>query len=173
VTTTEHPAYGTCTGCTQGKGVTKDGFIKPHNRTVAFGNGVTTVECAGSRWRYAEFNRTTWHPQQSRWVDMPLQVAITEHDETGEHAASVEIHSFSDAKKGHAVFVDKGMSLHMLLLSEGEHGRSTWRGQLRDSDGAVRWESDPVDNDGGVNGLVLRWMERLAKDTADAKGGQS
>lgn len=173
MTTTEHPAYGTCTGCTQGKGVTKDGFIKPHKRSVALGSGVTTVECAGSRWRYAEYNRITWHPQQSRWVDMPLQVAITEHDQTGEHAASIEIHSFTDAKRGYQVFVDKALSLHMFLLSEGEHGRSTWRGQLREADGSVVWESDPVDNDGGVNGLVLRWMERLAKDSADAQGSQS
>lgn len=173
MTTTEHPAYATCTGCTQGKGVTKAGFIKPHNRSVAFGSGTMAVDCPGGGWRYAEFNRTTWHPQQSRWVDMPLQVAITEHDETGEHPASVEIYSFTDAKRGHQVFVDKAMSLHFFLLSEEGHGRSTWRGQLRDAGGEVLWESDPVDNDGGLNGLVLRWMERLAKDTADAKGGQS
>lgn len=169
--TTVHPDYATCTGCTQSKGVNKYGRIKRHNRTNGYGSWQSTVECPGSDRPYAEANREEWSARLSRWQDMPLLVPITEHDGDGETPAAIEVYSFPDSKKGYARFVDEQMSLHMFLVSEGERGRSEWRGELRDADGTVLKTSEPKANDGSVNGLVLGWMEDLGKESASAAGG--
>jgi hypothetical protein len=167
--TTEHPNYGTCTGCTQSKGVKTNGRIKRHNRTNGYGSWQMTVECPGSDRPYAEQNREQWDAGQGRWKEMPLEVEATLHVDGKEQPHIVEVHPFPDVKAGHKLFGERSMTLHLHLLERGGYA-NTFRVELRDAEGTIV-NSEQERDDGGLNGLTLRWMADLAKDTADASGG--
>ncbi len=171
MTTTEHPNYATCTGCTQSKGVTKYGRMKRHNRTNGYGSWQATVECPGSDRPYAEQNREQWDAGQGRWKEMPVEVTATLHDFDGKQQLFiVEVHAFPGVKAGYKVFAERGLSLHLHLLVRNAFA-NTYRAELRNADDNLLHAED-VRDDGGLNGLALRWMEQLA-EAADAKGGQS
>lgn len=177
MTITEHPAYGTCAGCTQGKRVDKRGRIKPHTRKVARGNVVLDVQCAGSNGPYAEVARTEWNPRLGRWQDMPLQVDAFMHMAGGEEPEPIYVEVFpsTDAKRGHGLFRERGLSLHFLpvFTAEGEEP-TAFHTELRNRDGRVVLEEPEAANDGdSVSLLVLRLLERIGKDTAGAKGVQA
>lgn len=171
MTTTEHPDYATCTGCTQSKGVKKNGRMKTHNRVDGYGSWQMTRECPGSDRPYAEQNREHWDSGQGRWKEMPIEVMATLHTDDKTEPFIVEVHAFPDVKAGHKLFTERDMSLHLQLLVRNAYA-NTYRAELHDADGAIVKTAEERD-DGGLNGLVLRWMADLAMDTADAKGSQS
>lgn len=161
----EHPYYGTCTGCTQGKIVLKTGLIKPHKRTVARGNTQLTVECAGSMRSYAEANRMDWNASLSQWMEMSIEVSATLHTTDGElHLLPVEVHPFSEVKAGLAVVATRELSFHIFHIT-GKGMFATYRVELQDSDGEVVDMRDDVRGDGHLNGTVLNCLERLADET--------
>jgi hypothetical protein len=162
---TDHPEYATCLGCTQGVRIDKNGRTRKHSRKVAFGYGLGTVECVGSYRPYAEASRVEWDAQRGEFVDMPIQVAATQHFLDGSEPVDsyVEVHCWPTAKAGHQVFEAKGMKLHLYPEDEAK----SFRVVLMDAEGGhVREATKP--NDGSVNGLVLNWMEQLAPTGATA-----
>ena len=174
MTTTDHPDYATCTGCTQSKGVKKNGRIKVHNHTNGYGSWQMTVECPGSDQPYAEANREQWDARNGRWQEMPIEIAAILHEGEKERPMLVEAHSFPDAKAGHKLFLDQGMSLHLWRITEGDYAvryADKYRVELHHANGTVA-KTEEVYDDGHLNGLALRWMEQLAKDTVTAGGAR-
>lgn len=171
MTTTEHPAYATCTGCTQSKGVKKDGRIKRHNRDDGYGSWQMTVECPGSDRPYAEQNREQWDSNYGRWKEMPVEISATLHADEKQQLFIIEAHAFPDVKTGFKLFTERGMSLHLHLIERNSYA-NLYRAELTAADDTIV-KTEDVRDDGSLNGLALRWMEQLAKDTAGAKGGQS
>lgn len=169
MTTTEHPAYGTCTGCTQAKRVDKLGRIRKHTRTTTNGSMQLAVTCTGSSGPYAEYSRVEWNPRLGKFVDMPIEVDTVLHPlGDGEpQEVFVNVPAWPDVKAGHARFVKQGMSLH---LSPANEDGSLFRAELRDAEGTVLTVEPEARNDGYIEGLVLKWMEALGKETAGAKG---
>lgn len=168
MTAQEHPAYATCTGCTQVKGVKKDGRMKVHNRFAGGGNWQATVECAGSNRSYAEANGRFWDAHRSGWADLPLKVSATMHDFDGEqHLTMIESHPLPDAKRGFEIYQAEGYSVHLYLTEKGGYA-NTYTVELRDaSDFAIDAETN-ISDDGHLNGLMLKWLERLADTAKDA-----
>jgi hypothetical protein len=167
----EHPNYGTCSTCTQGKGVTKYGRMKEHNRLVAAGSAQMTVRCAGSGKLYAEAMGNFWdasrHGGLGQWKRFPVEVPITMHALNGEIDDDVVIPLAYHADR------------HETVLEEWEHDAIRVHAvQLENDrvrlellqDGTEVLKVETVDNDGAhPNGLVLRWVE-TAHDEMQAKG---
>lgn len=166
---TDHPEYGTCTGCTQGVRLDKNGRTRKHSRKVARGGYMQmTVECSGSYKPYAEAGRMEWDASFGKFVDMPIQVAATLFPFDGGDPVPdfyVEVHCWPSTKAGHVVFADQEMKIHLYPRDESPIGDVTV--QLVDVHGAVLKEAVER-NDGSINGLVLRWMEALGEAAKSA-----
>ena len=164
---TEYPTYATCTGCTQGVRINKNGRTNQHTRKVGSGSILGTVACAGSGRPYAEASRIEWDPRFGKFVDMPIQVDATLFPLEGEPDEDfyVEIHCWPTTKAGHVVFVDQEMKLHLYPRDESPIGEV--KVHLVDVHGKAIKEAVER-NDGSINGLVLRWMEELSQEAKAA-----
>lgn len=164
----KHPAHGTCVGCTQGKRVDKYGRIREHSYTAASGGLLLTLTCPGSNGPYAEYARTQWNARLSRWQDMPIQVDAFMHMTADQEPEEIYVEVFPsvEAKRGHARFVERGLSLHFLpVFKAGDEEPSEFRTELRNRDGRCVLDEPPVANDGdSVSPLVLRLMEQIGTD---------
>lgn len=75
----EHPEYGTCPHCLQGKRLLKGGWLKDHTTPMMVAYfGTATFQCPGSGRRYAEYGEHAkeWNLRVGMWVDLPLDVPV-------------------------------------------------------------------------------------------------
>lgn len=163
--TTEHPEYGTCTGCTQAKRVKRSGLIWVHTTDVVAcgGNAKATIECPGSDKAYAEQSRQYWDSRRSGWFEMEIDVHATLHTDESERPFIIGVQPWSAVKSGHRRFLDEKMSIHAHLLDRSGYV-NVYSVDMLNEEGHILRHQETVRDDGNLNGLVLRWMEQLHEE---------
>lgn len=172
-----HPKYGTCPACTQGKGVSAHGRMKPHKRTVADGNVQYTVECAGGGQYYTELENLYWDAGRfngslGAWKKFPVLVPVMMIAIDGTEDGNVGLSMAYHSDKHEQVLKDwdlDSIKVYALQQPPTPNVYDQLKLELR-QDGKDVLKSAMVDNDGGSpHGLILKWLEAHSHEQAAAE----
>lgn len=157
--TEEHPTYGTCPHCTQGKRLKKGGWLPEHNTPslVYSDHAVAHYRCPGSGKRYAEYDGYYWDLKLGEFRRQPTRVPLKMHQrESGVAEDQFLTMAYYDEKFDAVLrhWDNEGIELHARIL-----GDEDMEAVLELWQGTTKIKEATVDHDGASpSGKVLNWL---------------